>query len=223
VDIIMPDGAAIHYDRISKGTGYADAVYEHTDTATAFLRSEFRWNGVGWDLRFTDGSVMTFPENYGGTQPHHGAPTEMRDGTGHKIQFARDSDRNLDKLTSPAGHSISFEHDARSRVVMAATDTAQAVRYAYDAGGRLRAVTAGDRVTRFGYDDLNLTSVDVSGKRVLAVAYKDDRVASLTAADGRTYTFNYLTLGTDANRVTETIVYAPDDSRTRIRLPRDRN
>jgi len=223
VNLIMPDGASIHYDRISKGTGYADAVYEHTDTATAFLRSEFRWNGLGWDLRFADGSVMTFPENYGGTQPHHGAPTEMRDGTGHKIQFARDSDRNLDKLTAPAGHSISFEHDTRSRVATAATDTAQAVQYAYDAGGRLTAVTAGDRVTRFGYDDLNLISVDVSGKRVLAVAYKDDRVASLTAADGRTYTFNYLTLGTDANRVTETIVYAPDGTRTRIRLPRDRN
>jgi YD repeat-containing protein len=223
VDLIMPDGAAIHYDRISKGTGYADAVYEHTNTATAFLRSEFRWNGTGWDLRFTDGSVMRFPENYGGTQPHHGAPTEMRDGTGHAIQFARDGDRNLDKLTSPAGHAISFEHDARSRVAMAATDTAQVVRYAYDAGGRLTAVTAGDRVTRFGYDDLNLTSADVSGKRVLTVTYKEGRVASLTPADGRTYTFNYLTLGTNPNLVTETIVYAPDGSRTRIRLPRDRN
>ena len=222
VDLIMPDGAAIHYDRISKGTGYADAVYEHTDTATAFLRSEFRWNGNGWDLRFTDGSVTKFPENYGGTLPHHGAPTEMRDGTGHAVQFTRDGDRNLDTLTSPAGHSISFEHDTRSRVASAATDSGQAVRYAYDAGGRLTAVTAGDRVTRFGYDDLNLTSVVVQGKRVLTVTYKDDRIASLTPADGRTYTFVYLKLGTNPNLVSETIVYAPDGGRTRIRLPRDR-
>ena len=72
------------------------------------------------------------------------------------------------KLTSPGGHSISFEHDTRSRVAMVATDTAQTVRYAYDAGGRLTGVTAGDHATRFGYDDLNLTTVDVSGTRVLA-------------------------------------------------------
>ena len=109
----------------------------------------------------------------------------MRDGTGHTVQFTRDSDHNLDKLTSPAGHSIRFEHDTRSRIAMAATDTNQAVRYAYDAGGRLTAVTAGDRVTRLGYDDLNLTSVDVSGTRVLTVTNKDGRVASLTPADER--------------------------------------
>ena len=111
----------------------------------------------------------------------------------------------------------------RSRVATAATDSGQAVRYAYDAGGRLAAVTMGDRVTQFGYDDLNLTSVVVQGQRMLTVTYKDDRVASLTSADGRTYTFMYLKLGTDPNLVSETIVHAPDGARTRIRSPRDRN
>ena len=63
----------------------------------------------------------------------------------------------------------------------------------------------------------------VQGKRVLTVTYKDDRIASLTPADGRTYTFVYLKLGTNPNLVSETIVYAPDGGRTRIRLARDRN
>jgi hypothetical protein len=84
-------------------------------------------------------------------------------------------------------------------------------------------VTAGDRATRFTYDDLNLTSVDASGRRVLTVTYKEDRVASLTLADGRTYTFAHLKLDTNPSLVSETIVYAPDGGRTRIRLPRDRN
>src|SRR5207245_1034704 len=106
VNLIMPDGAAIHYDRISKGTGYADAVYEHTETATPFLHSEIAWNGDGWNLRFPDGSLMLFPENYSGPKPHHGSPTGMRDSGGHAIRFARDRDRNLEQLTSPAGHSI---------------------------------------------------------------------------------------------------------------------
>ena len=89
IDIIMADGATIHYDRISKGTNYADAVYEH-HARTAFLGSRFKWNGNGWDLRFADGSLFVFPENYSGVRPNQGAPLSMQDAAGHRITFERD-------------------------------------------------------------------------------------------------------------------------------------
>jgi hypothetical protein len=39
VDLILPDGGRIHYVRISPGTSYVDAEYEHIATPTAFYKS----------------------------------------------------------------------------------------------------------------------------------------------------------------------------------------
>jgi hypothetical protein len=47
IDVFLADGSPIHFDRISQGTGYADAVYEHTATSTRFFKSRFQWNGNG--------------------------------------------------------------------------------------------------------------------------------------------------------------------------------
>jgi len=34
VDLILPDGGRVHYARISPGTSWSDAVFEHTATQT---------------------------------------------------------------------------------------------------------------------------------------------------------------------------------------------
>ncbi|MGH9410198.1 MAG: kelch repeat-containing protein [Vicinamibacterales bacterium] len=47
VDLIMPDGGRVHYVRTSPGTGYTDAVFEHTATPTRFYKSTITWNGTG--------------------------------------------------------------------------------------------------------------------------------------------------------------------------------
>ena len=39
VDLILPDGGRVHYVRTSPGTGWADAVFEHTTTPSAFYKS----------------------------------------------------------------------------------------------------------------------------------------------------------------------------------------
>lgn len=58
-DLILPDGGRVHYVRISAGTGFTNAVYEHTATPTAFYKSRIAWNGHGWDLTLRDGTVMS--------------------------------------------------------------------------------------------------------------------------------------------------------------------
>lgn len=45
-DLILPDGARIHYVRISSGNNYFDAEYEHTATPTPFYKSRLKWNGT---------------------------------------------------------------------------------------------------------------------------------------------------------------------------------
>ncbi len=59
-DLVLPTGQRIHYVRISPGTLYSDAVFEHTTTPGPFYKSSITWNGDGWDLRVKDGTVYVF-------------------------------------------------------------------------------------------------------------------------------------------------------------------
>jgi YD repeat-containing protein len=190
VDLIMADGATIHYDRISKGTDYADAVYEH-DARTTFLGSRFKWNGIGWDLRFVDGSLFVFPENYSGVRPNQGAPFSMQDAAGHPITFERDGDRNLKRLTSPSGHFLAFDYDDAYRIRRVTDDDGHVVRYDYDAGGRLALVSDGARRLRYFYDGTLLTSVTTEdGQSLLAIKYQRGAVAELGLTNGRRFRFS---------------------------------
>ena len=47
-DLILADGSRHHFTRISPGTGFADAVYEHTETQSRFYKAQIGWNGTGW-------------------------------------------------------------------------------------------------------------------------------------------------------------------------------
>jgi predicted Zn-dependent protease len=220
LDLLMPDGGLpLRFDRISAGTGYADAVYEHTASETPFRNSQIRWNGNGWDLRLQDGGLFLFPENYGGTKPHHGAATEVRDGQGHAIHFVRDGDRNLQLLTSPAGHFIRIEHDRESRVTLASDDAGHAVNYAYDVGGRLASVVSDGRTWRYDYRDTLMTRIQApNGRDVLQVRYRGDAIAAIVLGDGRTFKFTFVASETPQGRAGEATVEAPDGTQTRVRI-----
>ena len=48
-DLSTPEGGRIHYVRISPGTGFTDAVYEHTATPSVFYKSRISYNtGARW-------------------------------------------------------------------------------------------------------------------------------------------------------------------------------
>ena len=190
VDLIMTDGLVIHYERISKGTDYADAVYEHRGT-TAFLGSRFMWNGNGWDLRFRDGSLFVFPENYSGVRPNQGAPIGMLDEAGHRVLFERDQDRRLKRLTSPSGHFLAFDYDESYRIRRVTDDEGHTVRYGYDAGGRLALVNDGARRLQYTYDGTLLTSITTEDNRsVVAVKYQAGTLVELNLAGKRTFRFS---------------------------------
>lgn len=55
-DLYVGDGNYAHFNRISKGTGYADAVYEHSGTS-AFYKARFWWSGGGWTLLLPGGTT----------------------------------------------------------------------------------------------------------------------------------------------------------------------
>jgi YD repeat-containing protein len=106
--IALIDSDFVYFDRISKGTGYTDAVYQHTETSTRFYKATQAWNGNGWTTRFADGSEIRFPESYNAKNSAQGAPTEMRDAKGNRLELSRDPQRNLQQIKTPNGHWISF-------------------------------------------------------------------------------------------------------------------
>lgn len=86
VDLVLANGTRIPYTRISPGTGFVDAVFEHAGSPSSFYKSRIVWAGVGsngWHLRFKDGSEYRF------TLPGSTTLTEMRDRYGNALIITR--------------------------------------------------------------------------------------------------------------------------------------
>jgi YD repeat-containing protein len=221
VDLVMADGSLIHYARISEGTGYADALYEHA-ADTPFRGSTFRWNGNGWDLRLADGGLFRFPENYAGVRPSQGAPTGMQDAAGHQIRFERDRDRNLKRLTSPNGHVIAFDYDDAYRVTQATDDRGRVVRYDYDAGGRLAAVREDTARVQYAYLGTLLTEItaDDGERSLLLVTYDQRRVQRIDLDHERWYRFDFSFESPTSQRATHVAITGSDGSTTQQEIAR---
>ena len=215
VNVIICDGSYLHYDRISKGTGYADALYEHRQTATPFLRSRFGWNGNGWDLKLRDGSTLVFPESYYAKRPVDGALIGLRDPKGQVAKMERDKRRNLTRITSPEGRSIMFEYDSGDRIIKAVDDEKREIKYLYDAAGRLVQVEGLRSVTRYSYDDTDLMLIEENGRRLVDFEYdKKGRMARISLADGRSYRLRYEYDSRD--KVLRSFITGPDGSVTKF-------
>ena len=203
MDLTLGDFQYVHMLRISKGTGYADAVFRHSDTSSDFYAAQVRWNGDGWTLSMRDGSRVYFPESYNAKNCAQGAPTRIVDGAGHKIELKRDKVRNLEELVSSTGHWIKFKYDRSDRIIEAEDDAGNVRRYSYDRTGHVETVSDGNGVLyRFdyaplmreaGYDQWLMTAVmDRNWKVLLHNKYAwGGRVAEQTLADGQVYRYEY--------------------------------
>jgi|GEM_PF-1087813 len=213
IDVNTCDGNRLHFKRISKGTGYADAVYEHRATATAFLGSRFSWNGSGWDLKLRDGSMYIFPESYYAKKPVDGSLIRFRNANGQTFKLERSERRTLRRLTSPDGRFITFEHDAAHRIFEAEDDQKRKVSYLYDHGGRLAEIRGLHAVRRHYYESTFLMKVEENGRSLVEFDYdRQGRLSELKLADGRKYRFRYEYHPGEEKRIAKAILTAPDGS-----------
>lgn len=196
MDLILPDAKRLHYERISFGRGYADALYEHASTRTAFYESQVRWNGDGWDLALQDGTVYVFPEAYNAKRPAQAALIGIRDFSDNKVKLIRDADGKLIRIISSGGRWAEFSY-AGNRMTQAKDSLGLVVHYIYDSYGRIRAVVGADgRTTQYTYDDSHLVLKVQDSQRVVVLRIHYDskgRVTELTQADGGSYYFRYTT------------------------------
>ena len=204
MNLNLEDGRQIYLHRISKGTRYEDAVFRNGNTGSEFYDARVGWNGNGWTLNLRDGREFLFPEAYYAKNYAQGAPTEMRDEKGNRIQLQRDKVRNLEKLISPSGHTITFKYDGSDRIIEAEDDAGHIRRYSYNPSGHLATVSDDGHVLyRFeyepllhapGYDPYLMTMVsDGNGRVLLKTAYRDgSRVSEQRLANGDVYRYDYL-------------------------------
>ena len=213
MDLNLEGDQRIHLQRISKGTGFADAVFRHDETSSEFYGMQIAWNGNGWTLNFRGGGRFLFPEAYFAKNYAQGAATEMADAEGHRIQLKRSPVRNLEELISPSGHTITFKYDPADRIVEADDSQGHVRKYSYDSKGHLETVSAQTGVLyRFeyaplineaGYDPWLLTAVlDGDWNVLLRNKYLWGRVSEQRLADGELYHYEYQLKGREVLRTT---------------------
>src|SRR5262249_37174107 len=61
-DLILSDGGRVHFQRISPGTNFNDAVYEHTSSPTEFQGAVITYVGGRWRLHMKNGVEMYFAD-----------------------------------------------------------------------------------------------------------------------------------------------------------------
>lgn len=221
-DLILPDGGRIHFDRVSPGTSYDDAVYESL-SPTAFYKARLTWNGGGWNIKLKNGTTLVFPDGFNVGRASQSAVIRIQDRNGNSINITRGTNGNVTRVASPNGRYIDFTYDASDRVTQARDNVGRTVGYTYDAGGRLWKVTdlAGG-VSEYTYNTSHqmLTLKDPKGVVYLTNEYDaSGKVIKQTQADNTTYTFAY-TLAADG-RVTQTDVTAPRGQLRRVTFNAD--
>jgi YD repeat-containing protein len=191
--IALEDSNFVYFDRISKGTGYADSVFQHTETSSRFYKATTRWNGTGWTTRLTDGSEIHFPESYNGRNLAQGAPFEMLDAKGNRLELKRDAKRDLQQIVTPHGRWIKFQYDEQSRITRADDDAGNWVTYSYSPDGVLTDVTLSSGHQRhYSYEKRAMTQVaDETGKVLLRNWYDRGVLVRQDFANGELASYHY--------------------------------
>lgn len=211
-DLILSDGGKIHYDRISAGTGYTDAIYEHITTPGPFYKSRMMWNGNGWDLRLKNGLTLVF----GVLDPL----SAIKDRYGNQITISRTAGTNgpITQITSSSGRWLKFTYGSGDRISQITDNSGRSVSYTYDGSNRLWKVTDPDsEITEYTYDASHrmLTIEDAKGIVYLTNEYDaNGRVITQTQADTTEYQFDYTLDG--SGKVTQTDVTDPRGNVRRV-------
>jgi YD repeat-containing protein len=191
--IVLEDADFFYFDRVSKGTGYGDSVFQHTETSSRFYKATTQWDGHGWTTKLADGSEILFPESYNAKNLAQGAPYEMRDADGNRLELHRDPQRNLVEIKTPHGHWIRLTYDGLSRVKRAEDDAGKWKEYAYNGDGMLKsAISSSGRERHYDYSGVLMTQiVDEKGRVLVRNSYQERFLRRQEFANGVVYSYKY--------------------------------
>ena len=198
-----------HYSRISEGTSFGDAVYEHTSTQTRFYKTRISWNGGGWDLKFNDGTLYKFPDGeiaeINSTSASALGAYSITDRNGNVTSIVRGGHGNISRIIAPGSSRwIEFIYDTSDRITQAKDNSGRTVNYEYDTTGRLIRVTdPNGGVTEYTYDALSRMTTIKDARNIVYLTNEydsTDKVIKQTLVDGGIYLFNYTMNGSSVTR-----------------------
>lgn len=191
--IALEDSDFLSFDRVSQGTGWADAVFRHTETDGRFYKAITYWNDKGWTTKLTDGSSITFPVAYKPQKIADGAPIEIQDAKGNRLQLIRDADHKIEEIHTSKGHLMRFTYNDQGWIMRAEDDLGHWVVYLYNSDGMLVTVLYSSGKKRlYDYDGTNLTAISDEEDRVLVHnTYENERIVSQEFPDGKVYEYSY--------------------------------
>ena len=215
--LAFEDGDFLFFDRVSPGTGYADAVYQHTETSTRFYKAVTKWNGNGWTTWLTDGTRIEFPESYKSTNMAQGAPTAFGDDRSREMELVRDNNGNLLEVRTPHGRLMRFQYDEQSRIVTAQGDRGQSARYQYNVDGMLtKAALPSGYERHYFYDGVLMTRVEDENHKVLVQnTFSGRSLIRQDFGNGQVFSYKY-SFGSSRPYADSVVVTLPDGSRTTI-------
>src|SRR5258705_5420480 len=146
IAVILPDGSRITFERVSPGTSYLNAMFEHHASPSEWQGARLGWIGTGWALRRTDGTLMRFRACVGSGPLC--SIVEERDSEGHVVSYRRDAAGQLSRIEAAQNRWIAFDYDMQKRIARAHDSTENEVRYQYDSRGRLSRFTPKARTER---------------------------------------------------------------------------
>jgi YD repeat-containing protein len=213
ITLNLEDSDFIYFKRISEGTGYADAVFMHTETSTPFYKATIAWNGSGWTLRRSDGSEIHFPESYNAKTRAEGAPFDFVDPAGNKLQLNRDRQRTLKEIRTPHGRWLRLQHDNQARIIRAEDDGGTSVQYGYNQAGLLTDVKSSSGAARhYVYDRSFMSDVlDERGQLLVHNLYQGRVLIGQEFANGDMYGYRY-TWSPNGYYADTVVVTLPDKS-----------
>jgi hypothetical protein len=215
--IVLENGDFLYFPRVSAGSGYADAIYRHSETGTSFYKATQQWTGNGWLTKLQDGSTIHFPESYNAANLAQGAATEMIDAGGNRTVLIRDGKRNLQEIRGPNGGSIRLLYDGSDRIVRAEDDRQNWTTYGYNSKGFLTDVVHSTGTARYYYyeNDLLTWVRDENGRLLVHNSYDPDWIVEQTFGNGQTIHYSY-DLSKNRKYAERVFVTLPDGSHRTI-------
>lgn len=217
--IAFEDGNFIYFNRVSAGTSYSDAVFQHVETSTKFYKAVTAWNGNGWTTWLPDGSSIVFPEAYRSTNMAQGAPTLMRDASGNVLKLLRDKQGNLEEIHTPHKTAMKFRYDGQTRIVRAEDNAGNWTEYQYNSDGMLTdAAFSSGHKRHYNYDGVLMTQILDENQHILVQnTYSDGFLASQDFGDGKICSYQYVGME-GIPYAQSTIVTLPDGSKHSINV-----
>jgi YD repeat-containing protein len=215
IDVVRNDGSRFHLTRQPAWLPLL-SFNKYVDTDFSGRKFALRWSLDGYEhfeLKRYDREVETYLPCDDKVVCYE---IGYRSPEGQQLQFQRDKQRRLNRLTSPGNQWLEFTYGPANHITGIRDSRGREVSYEYDDRNRLVSVTyPSGTVHRYQYDDqqhLLVFSVAPDAKTtprtMLRNTYENGRLATQDVTDVGVYRYSYDT--TAKNKVTAVFVSTPD-------------